>query len=73
MIVLPFAQQLLMILLKIISTQVSEHGQNLLFFCTRCKSEQPLQCLVLQENEEENDQKHLGELFRKNPKIKGVY
>ena len=59
--------------LKIISTQVSEHGQNLLFFCTLCKSEQPLQCLVLQENEEENDQKHLGELFRKNPKIKGVY
>ena len=29
--------------------------------------------MEVQEKEEEKDKKHIGKLFRKNPKIKGVY
>ena len=40
---------------------------------TSCKAEQPLQDMELQEKEEKKDQKNIGELFRKNPKINCVY
>ena len=37
------------------------------------KAEQPLKSMELHEQQEEKDEKHIGKLFRKNPKIKGVY
>lgn len=40
---------------------------------TPCKAEQPLQGMILQEKEEEIDEKHLGKVLSKNPRIKGVY
>ena len=36
------------------------------------KAEQPLQGMELKEKEEK-DEKHIGKLFRKNPKKKSVY
>ena len=39
---------------------------------TVCKAKQPLQGIELKEKEEEKDEKHLGKLFKENPKIEGV-
>ena len=40
---------------------------------TSYKAEQPIQDMVLQEKEEDKDEKHIGELIRKNPKMTGAY
>ena len=37
------------------------------------KAEQLLQGMELLDKKGEKDEKHIGKLFRKNPKIKGVY
>ena len=37
------------------------------------QAQQPLLGMELQEKEKEKDKKYLGKMFRKNPKIKGVY
>ena len=39
---------------------------------TQCKAQRPPQGMVLQEKEEK-DENHIGKLFRKKPKIKGIY
>ena len=38
-----------------------------------CKTEKPLQGMKLQEKDKEKEENHVGKLFRKNPKIKGIY
>ena len=39
---------------------------------TICKAEKPLQGIALKDKDEEQDEKHIRSLFRKNPKIKGA-
>ena len=50
---------------------VLENNVFLLLGFTSCKAKKPLQGMKLQEKEEK-DEKHIGKLFIKNPKIKGV-
>ena len=70
-----YSRDTLSFLSTILETAPNTSSIFLYFWYTSCKTEQPLQDLVLQAKSEESwkyIRKYIRKLFRKNPKIKGV-